>query len=57
MTPTNQPDPRLAPDAEVYVRPQDGALFAAQKGTQQAEDLAKDPSLTQEPAMTPKAVI
>ncbi|MEW1921238.1 hypothetical protein [Pseudarthrobacter oxydans] len=48
MTPTNQPDPRLAPDAAVYVRPLDGALFAAQKGTQQAEDLAKDPNLTPE---------
>lgn len=47
MTPTNQPDPRLASDAEVYVRPVDGAVFAAEKGTQQAESLANDTSLTQ----------
>jgi hypothetical protein len=46
MTTTTQPDPRLAPDAEVYVRPLDGAVFAAQKGTEQAEDLANDTSLT-----------
>lgn len=46
---TAQPAPRLASDAAVYVRPTDGAVFAALKGTQQAEDLAKDPSLTPEP--------
>lgn len=49
MTTTSQPDPRLASDAAVYVRPQDGAVFAAQEGTQQAEDLARDTSLTPGP--------
>lgn len=43
---TSQPEPRLASDAAVYLRPEDGAVFAAQKGTQQAEDLANDTSLT-----------
>lgn len=47
---TNQPDPRVASDAAVYVRPADGAVFAAPEGTQQAADLAKDTSLTPEPA-------
>ncbi|MGY4543129.1 hypothetical protein ACVWY0_003057 [Arthrobacter sp. UYNi723] len=55
MTPTSQPEPRLASDAAVFVRPIDGAVFAAQKGTPQAEDLANDASLTPE-AVTPTTV-